>query len=397
MQPLHGMTVVTLEHAIAAPFATRQLADLGARVIKIERPNVGDFARGYDQRVRGLASHFVWTNRSKESLTLDVKHPRAAELLLKLIVDKADVVVQNLAPGAAARLGVSHAALRERRPDLIVCDISGYGDDAAHPGPYRDKKAYDLLIQSESGFVSITGTPDEPSKAGLSIADIAAGMYAYSNILAALLQRKVDGRGRRIDVSMLEAMAEWMGYPLYYAFQGAAPPPRAGAAHATIYPYGPFPTGDGKTVMLGLQNEREWLQFCNKVLQQPALANDERFAGNAKRVTHREALRELIVQAFAGLTAVQVGTRLEEAQIANAELRDMAGLWKHEQLAARGRWREVDTSAGKVPTLLPPGSWEDGDPRLDAVPALGQHTDAILGELGLDTAAIAALRAAEAI
>jgi crotonobetainyl-CoA:carnitine CoA-transferase CaiB-like acyl-CoA transferase len=400
MQPLAGLTVVTLEHAIAAPFATRQLADLGARVIKIERPKVGDFARGYDQRVRGLASHFVWTNRSKESLTLDVKHPRAAELLLQLIVDKADVVVQNLAPGAAARLGISHAALKARRPDLIVCDISGYGDDTERPGPYRDKKAYDLLIQSESGFVSITGTPAEPSKAGLSIADIAAGMYAYTNILAALLQRQIDGQGRRIDISMLEAMAEWMGYPLYYAFEGAPPPPRTGAAHATIYPYGPFPTGDGKTVMLGLQNEREWVQFCAQVLEQPALAKDERFAGNARRVINREALREMIVQVFAALTAEQVGQRLEAAQIAHAELRDPAGLWKHEQLAARRRWREVDTPAGKVPTLLPAGSWgsaEDGEPRLGAVPSLGQHTDAILTELGLDAAAIAALRAEEAI
>jgi len=397
MQPLKGLTVVTLEHAIAAPFATRQLADLGARVIKIERPGVGDFARGYDQRVKGLASHFVWTNRSKESLTLDLKHPQAAELLLRLVVEKADCVVQNLAPGAAARLGVSHAALKERRPDLIVCDISGYGDDPSAPGPYRDKKAYDLLIQSESGFVSITGTEDEPSKAGLSIADIAAGMYAYSNILAALLQRNIDGQGRRIDISMLEAMGEWMGYPLYYAFGGASPPPRAGAAHATIYPYGPFPCGDGKTVMLGLQNEREWQQFCAQVLLQPALAQDERFAGNAKRTAHREALRALIVQAFSAMTAEQVSRRLEDAQIANAELRDMAGLWQHEQLAARQRWRQVDTPAGPVPTLLPPGSWTDGEPRLDAVPAVGQHTDAILQELGLGAPDISALRAAGAI
>jgi itaconate CoA-transferase len=400
MQPLKGLTVVTLEHAIAAPFATRQLADLGARVIKIERPGVGDFARGYDQRVRGLASHFVWTNRSKESLTLDVKHPQAAALLLKLITQKADVVVQNLAPGAAARLGVSHEALKTARPDLIVCDISGYGDDPAAPGPYRDKKAYDLLIQSESGFVSITGTPDEPSKAGLSIADIAAGMYAYSNILAALLQRNIDGRGRRIDISMLEAMGEWMGYPMYYAMDGAPPPPRAGAAHATIYPYGPFPCGDGKTVMLGLQNEREWRQFCDQVLLQPALASDERFTGNARRVAARDALRQLIVDAFSALTAAQVTQRLEDAQIANAELRDMAGLWAHEQLAARGRWREVDTPAGPVPTLLPPGTWgpdSGGEPRLDAVPALGQHTDALLAELGVDAAGIAALRAAGAI
>jgi crotonobetainyl-CoA:carnitine CoA-transferase CaiB-like acyl-CoA transferase len=397
MQPLQGLTVVTLEHAIAAPFATRQLADLGARVIKIERPGVGDFARGYDQRVRGQASHFVWTNRSKESLTLDVKHAQAAALLQRLIVEKADVVVQNLAPGAAERLGVSFDAMKEKRPDLIVCGISGYGDDPAAPGPYRDKKAYDLLTQSESGFVSITGTPDEPCKAGLSIADVAAGMYAYTNILAALMQRRLDGRGRRIDISMLESMAEWMGYPLYYAYDGAPPPPRAGAAHATIYPYGPFPTGDGRTVMLGLQNEREWQQFCTLVLQQPALADDERFAGNARRSANRDALRALIVDAFAGLSAAQVTERLDAAQIANAQVNDMAGLWAHPQLAARSRWREVGTPAGPVPALLPPGSWDDGDPRLDPVPALGQHTEAILAELGLDAAAIAALRAAEAI
>ena len=397
MQPLKGLTVVTLEHAIAAPFATRQLADLGARVIKIERPSGGDFARGYDTRVRGLASHFVWTNRSKESLTLDVKQPRAAALLRQLIVDKADVVVQNLAPGAAARLGVSYEALRERRPDLIVCDISGYGDDAKAPGPYRDKKAYDLLIQSESGFVSVTGTPETPSKAGLSIADIAAGMFAYSNILAALLQRHLAGAGRRIDLSMLEAMGEWMGYPMYYAFEGAEPPPRAGAAHATIQPYGPFPTGDGKTVMLGLQNEREWLHFCEVVLRRSELATDSRFAGNARRLANRDNLRAIIVEVFAALSSQQVVQRLEDAQIANAQVRDLAGLWLHEQLAARGRWREVSTPAGVVPALLPPGSWDDGDPRLDAVPGLGEHTEAILAELGLDAAAIVELRAARAI
>ncbi len=397
MRPLEGITVVTLEHAIAAPFATRQLADLGARVIKIERPGTGDFARGYDQRVKGLASHFVWTNRSKESLTLDVKHPRAAELLMQLIVDQADVVVQNLAPGAAARLGVSFDALKDRRPDLIVCDISGYGDDAQAPGPYRDKKAYDLLIQSESGFVSVTGTPDEPCKAGLSIADIAAGMYAYTNILAALLQRKIDGRGRRIDISMLEAMGEWMGYPMYYAFEGAAPPPRAGAAHATIYPYGPFPCGDGSTVMLGLQNEREWQQFCTKVLMQPELTRDERFKGNAARTANRDALRSVIVEAFAPLNAQQVQTRIEAAQIANAQVNDMAGFWGHEQLKARSRWRQVDSPVGPLPTLLPPGSWDDGEPVLNAVPALGQHTDAILSELGVDAAGIAWLRAASAV
>ena len=283
MQPLKGITVVTLEHAIAAPFATRQLADLGARVIKIERPGTGDFARGYDSRVRGLASHFVWTNRSKESLTLDVKHPDAAQVLEQLVLEKADVVVQNLAPGAAARLGLGYERLSALKPGIIVCDISGYGAD----GPYRDKKAYDLLIQSEAGFVSVTGTPDEPSKAGPSIADIAAGMYAYTNILAALLQRGQTGKGQHIDISMLESLAEWTSYPLYYAFDGAPPPPRTGASHATIYPYGPFPTGDGGTVMMGLQNEREWVNFCEKVLLQPALAKDPRFTGNAKRVAER--------------------------------------------------------------------------------------------------------------
>jgi len=392
MQPLQGLTVVTLEHAIAAPFATRQLADLGARVIKIERPGSGDFARGYDERVRGLASHFVWTNRSKESLTLDVKHPDAAALLQRLIVEQADVVVQNLAPGAAARLGLSYEALSAVKPGIIVCDISGYGAD----GPYRDKKAYDLLIQSEAGFVSVTGTPDEPSKAGPSIADIAAGMYAYTHILAALLQRQRDGKGRHIEISMLEALAEWMSYPLYYAFDGAPPPPRTGASHATIYPYGPFPTGDGKTVMLGLQNEREWIAFCEKVLLQPALAKDERFASNSRRSAAREALRALIVEAFATMSATEVVARLDAAQIANAQVNTMHELWQHPQLAARGRWREVGSPAGMLPAMLPPGNWTDG-PRMDPVPALGEHTDAILGELGLAASDIAALRSAHAV
>ncbi len=392
MQPLQGLTVVTLEHAIAAPFATRQLADLGARVIKIERPGSGDFARGYDERVRGLASHFVWANRSKKSLTLDVKHPDAAALLQRLIVEQADVVVQNLAPGAAARLGLSYEALAAVKPDIIVCDISGYGSD----GPYRDKKAYDLLIQSEAGFVSVTGTPDEPSKAGPSIADIAAGMYAYTNILAALLQRQRDGKGRHIEISMLEALAEWMSYPLYYAFDGAPPPPRSGASHATIYPYGPFPTGDGKTVMLGLQNEREWGAFCEKVLLQPALAKDERFASNSKRSAAREALRALIVEAFASMSASEVVARLDAAQIANAQVNTMHELWQHPQLAARGRWREIGSPAGMLPAMLPPGNWTEG-PRMDPVPALGEHTDAILGGLGLTGGDIAALRSAQAI
>ena len=388
MQPLKGITVVSLEHAIAAPLATRQLADMGARVIKIERPGVGDFARGYDARVKGLSSHFVWTNRSKQSLTLDIKHETGQALLMRLILEEADVVVQNLAPGAAARLGLSYEALSKIKPSIIVCDISGYGSN----GPYRDKKAYDLLIQSEAGFVSITGTPETAVKAGNSMADIAAGMYAYTNILAALMHRQQTGEGQRIDISMLESLTEWMGYPLYYAFEGAAPPPRTGASHATIYPYGPFAAGDGKTVMLGLQNEREWTIFCDKVLLQPELASQARFASNANRSANRAELSALILTAFAGLTAVQVAERLEAAGIANAQVNTMAEVWAHPQLKARGRWRPVQTQAGAVPAMLPPGSWQHGEPRMDAVPALGQHTDAILGRYGYSAQAIAALR-----
>ncbi|AKJ70702.1 CoA-transferase [Pandoraea thiooxydans] len=386
-RPLEGITVVSLEQAIAAPFATRQLADLGARVIKIERPGVGDFARAYDDRVDGLASHFVWTNRSKQSVTLDVKHAQAGPVLERLLA-QADVLVQNLAPGAAERLGLSYERLRERHERLIVCDISGYGAD----GPYRDKKAYDLLVQSEAGFLSVTGTPEQPVKAGCSIADIAAGMYAYSNILAALIQRGKTGRGCRLDISMLEAMVEWMGFPLYYAYQGASPPPRAGAAHATIYPYGPFPTGDGKTVMLGLQNEREWVVFCSDVLQQPALAADPRFATNSARSANREALRTLIEQAFAGLDAEQAIARLEAARIANAHVNTMHDVWTHPQLAARGRWQTVASPAGMLPALLPPGG-DAFDARMDPIPALGEHTDSVLAELGFTAPQIAQWRA----
>ena len=393
MQPLAGITVVTLEHAIAGPFATRQLADLGARVIKIERPGVGDFARAYDERVRGLASHFVWTNRSKESLTLDVKHPEARAILQRLVLDHADVVVQNLAPGAAARLGLSYAALSATKPSIIVCDISGYGAD----GPYRDKKAYDLLIQSEAGFLSVTGTEAEPVKAGCSIADIAAGMYAYSNILAALLERGRTGHGRHLDVSMLESLVEWMSYPLYYAFDGADPPPRSGASHATIYPYGPFPAGDGKTIMLGLQNEREWSTFCQRVLIRPDLASDPRYASNSRRSAAREELRRIIVGVFSGLTAAEVLRRLDEARIANAQVNDMHDVWRHPQLAARRRWRDVASPSGPIPALLPPGMDDAADPQWGAVPALGAHTDAILADLGYSAEQIAKLRADGAI
>jgi itaconate CoA-transferase len=390
--PLDDITVVSLEHAIAAPFCTRQLADLGARVIKVERPGSGDFARDYDHRTQGLASHFVWVNRSKESLTLDLKQPLALAAL-KELVSTADVLVQNLAPGAAARMGLGYDVLSAGHPRLIVCDISGYGND----GPYRDKKAYDLLIQSEAGFLSVTGTPDEPCKAGNSIADIAAGMYAYTGILAALMQRHRTGKGSHIDVSMLEALAEWMGFPLYYAYEGAPPPQRSGASHATIYPYGPFEAGDGKTVMLGLQNEREWKVFCGVVLQQPALAADPRFASNAQRHEHRDALRAVILAAFAALTAQQVIGRLDEAQIANAHVNDMAAVWAHPQLLARDRFRTVGSPAGPIGALLPPAANSSFDYRMDPIPAIGEHSDAILRALGRSDADIAALRAAGAI
>jgi itaconate CoA-transferase len=391
-RPLDGITVISLEHAIAAPFCTRQLADLGARVIKVERPGAGDFARAYDTRVKGMASHFVWTNRSKESLTLDLKQA-AALAVLKQLLAKADVLVQNLAPGAAARMGLSWEALSQNHPRLIVCDISGYGED----GPYRDKKAYDLLIQSEAGFLSVTGTPDSPSKAGNSVADIAAAMYAYSSILSALLLRGKTAKGSHIDVSMLESLGEWMGYPMYYAFDGAPPPPRSAASHASIYPYGPFAAGDGGTVMLGLQNEREWKGFCERVLKDAALVTDPRFDNNARRNENRAALKAIILATFSELTTEQVVARLDQAQIANARMNDMADLWAHPQLKARQRWHKVGSPVGDIAALLPPGRSNAFDYRMGSIPAVGQHTQAILCELGHDAAAIASLGTAGAI
>jgi itaconate CoA-transferase len=390
--PLEGITVISLEHAIAAPFCTRQLADMGARVIKIERPGVGDFARKYDERTRGMASHFVWTNRSKESLTLDLKHADAGPVLEQLLA-QADVLVQNLAPGAAARMGLSFDALHAKFPKLIVCDISGYGEG----GPYETKKAYDLLIQSESGFVSVTGSAEEPSKAGCSIADISAGSYAYSSILNALLLRHKTGLGSHLDVSMLESMVEWMSFPMYYAFEGAAPPPRAGASHATIYPYGPFPVGDGNTIMLGLQNEREWVIFCEKVIEQKALAIDPEFDNNTKRTANRARLRAVIVELFSKMTIAQVEQKLEEAQIANARVNEMKDVWAHPQLKARNRWTEVQSPVGLLPALLPPATNNQFDARMDPIPGIGEHTQAILKELGVDEAAVARLAADKAI
>lgn len=376
--PLGGITVVSLEQAIAAPFCTRQLADQGARVIKVERPGVGDFARNYDTRVGGLSSHFVWTNRSKESLALNLKneHDLAAA---KKVIQSADVLVQNLVPGATGRMGLSYEDLCEANPRLIVCDISGYGSY----GPYRDKKAYDLLIQSEAGFCSVSGGPDEPAKAGISIADIASGMYAYTNILTALIERGQTGRGKRIDISMLESMLEWMNFPLYYSYRDQSVPPRTGITHATVYPYGPFDTGGGETVMFGVQNEREWLLLCRDVLGDESIAADARFVTNSLRSTNRKELREIICGKFSSQSAAEVLQKLDAAGIANAQVNDMHGVWKHPQLEARGRWAEMDTPAGRVPTLLPPGIDDETETRLDGVPAVGQHNDSIFAEFGI--------------
>jgi itaconate CoA-transferase len=392
MRPLDGITVVSLEQAVAAPFASRQLADLGARVIKIERPQVGDFARAYDRTVKGMSSHFVWLNRSKESLTLDVKQAQAKEILGKLIA-RADVFIQNLAPGASRRLGLGADALLATHPRLIVCDISGYGDS----GPYAHKKAYDLLVQSETGVLSVTGTPDTPSKVGISIADIATGMYAYSGILTALYRRERTGQGGRVEVTMFEALAEWMGYPLNYTHFGGTAPPRSGPDHATIVPYGRFQAGDGKQVMLGLQNEREWAVFCAKVLGRPELAADPRYDNNTKRNDCRDEITAVINEAFLKLTAEELVAKLDAAGIANARINTPEEVWDHPQLKARGRWREFSSPAGSLRAPLPPATISGFEARMDPVPRVGEHSDSILGELGYNAVDIVALRTAGAI
>jgi itaconate CoA-transferase len=392
MRPLDGVTVVSLEQAVAAPFCTRQLADYGARVIKIERPDGGDFARHYDSTVSGLSSYFVWLNRSKESVTLDLKQPAAFEIM-RALVARADILVQNLGPGATSRLGLDFATLAPSHPRLIVVDISGYGDD----GPFARKKAYDLLVQAEAGLVSVTGTDGAPSRCGVSIADVAAGMYAFSGALLALRQRDQTGRGTRVDVTMLEAVTEWMSQPLYFGVYGGSAPPRSGASHPTIAPYGPHRAGDGRDVLFGIQNEREWTRFCAEVLEQPTLATDERFAGNSQRVAHRGALTHVIEASFASSSAVDVVARLDQAGIANGRVNDVYAVAEHEQLTARRRWRRVGTSAGDIDALLPPVNITGADVVMADVPAVGQHTHAVLAELGYDAQAVRDLQSSGAI
>ncbi len=376
MLPLRGLTVLSLEHAVAAPFATRQLADLGARVIKVERPGSGDFARQYDDSVNGSSSYFVWLNRSKESIALDVKTEQGQQVLHEL-ADRADVVVQNLGPGAAARLGLSAEAIRERDPGKIVVSVTGWGST----GPWADRKAYDLLVQCETGLVSLTGTPDEVAKVGVSIADVAAGMYAFSGILAALYRRSMTGEGATIEVSLFEALAEWVGQPAHFTAGAGRQPGRFGAQHATIAPYGPFDAGDGHTILIAIQNEPEWSRFCATVLQRPDLAQDPRFASSTLRVAHRSEVNAVITEAFAALPSPELEERLTAARIAFAGVNTVSEFLEHPVLEARDRWRSVHTENGPIRALLPPLNL-GVEPRMDPVPALGEHTAAILAELG---------------
>ena len=386
-RPLNGLLVVAIEQAVAAPFATRQLADLGARVIKIERPDSGDFARAYDRTVRGLSSYFVWLNRSKESLTLDIKQAPAREALARLI-ERADVVVQNMGPGAAARAGLDAATLRARHPRLIVCSVTGYGAT----GPYAGKRAYDLLVQSEAAVLSITGTQDAPAKVAFSVADIAAGMYAYTAVLTALLRRAQTGAGASVEVSLFDALAEWMSQPVYFTKYGGRAPVRSGARHASIAPYGPVATSDGAPVFLAIQNEREWARFCRDVLARPELLDDSRFASNSDRVRHREELEAIVDALLRELPADALVERLERAGIACARMNSVEQLLAHPQLGGRRRWTTVESSAGALEVLLPPVTMDGVEPRVDAVPALGEHTARILVELGFDAATIAEWR-----
>jgi itaconate CoA-transferase len=374
--PLAGITVVGLEQAVAAPFATRQLADLGARVIKVERPG-GDFARGYDTAVHGQSSYFAWLNRGKESIEINAKTERGQSVLAALLA-RADVFVQNLAPGAASRLGCGAEELARRHPRLVCCSISGYGSS----GPYAGKKAYDLLVQCEAGLLSVTGTADQPSRAGISVADIAAGMYALSGVLTALYERERTGRGTVFDVAMLDALGEWMGAPYYYHVYGRNPVRRAGARHVSISPYGPYAAADGQ-VFIGLQNDREWVVLCEQILHRPELTRDARFRTNPDRLAHDGELTAIIEDALAALTVGQVTGLLEQAGIASARMRTPAEFAAHPQLAARDRWRDVGSPGGPVRALLPPVTVPGREATMGDIPALGQHTAAILAELGL--------------
>jgi len=385
--PLEGITVVSCEQAVAAPFATRQLADLGARVIKIERPGTGDFARDYDETVNGMSSHFVWLNRSKESISLDLKRPESREVMHRLI-DKADVFVQNLAPSAAERLGLGAEDLRARRPKLITCSISGYGPS----GPYRDAKAYDLLIQSEVGLVSVTGTDEEPAKSGIPVADIGAGMYAFAGILTAIIDRSRTGRGTHLDISLFDSLVEWMAYPLYYTGYGGTPPARTGTSHAAIAPYGTYGAGDGTEFVLAIQNMTEWQAFCVHVLEHADLATDERFDTGKRRVENRAELDGIITAELAKLPGDVMESRLRDARIAHARRRELAEVLQHPQLVDRDRWREVDSPVGALRATLPPITLPGREPRMNPVPDIGQHTASVLGELGFRTADIDQLR-----